>query len=81
MLNLGIDNRAARVHISLVDNLSAEVVHGVFEFVDEEQRGGTIVPRKTEQGRIVELASRRALPSPSPSANLVGIREGQLRRD
>ena len=54
---------------------------GVFEFVDEEQHGGTIVPRKTEQGRIVELASRRALPSPSPSANLVGIREGQLRRD
>ena len=47
----------------------------------KEQHGGTIVPRKTEQGRIVELASCRALPSPSPSANLVGIREGQLRRD
>ena len=52
-----------------------------FEFVDEEQHGGTSVPRKAEQGRIVELASRRALPNPSPSANLVGIREGQLRRD
>ena len=46
---------------------------------DEGQHGGTIVPRKTELGRIVEVASRRALPSPSPSANLVGISEGQLR--
>ena len=81
MLNAELTIVRPRVYVSFVDNLSAEVVHGVFEFVDEEQHGGTIVPRKAEQGRIVELASRRALPSPSPSANLVGITEGQLRRD
>ena len=58
----------------LVDKLSAEVVLRVFIFVDEEQRGGTIVPETTELGRIVKLPSRRALPSPSPSANLVGFK-------
>jgi hypothetical protein len=34
-----------------------------FDFVDGGQHGGTIVPSKTEQGRIVKHASRRALPA------------------
>jgi len=60
--------------VFFVDKLSAEVVRRVLDFVDVGQRGGTIVPRTTELGRIVKLASRRALPSPSPSANLVGFK-------
>jgi len=63
------------------DNLSAEVVHGVLDVWTENNTGEPTFRQKRNMGRIVKLASRRALPSPSPSANLVGIREGQLRRD
>ncbi len=42
MLNAELTIVRPRVYVSFVDNLSAEVVHGVFEFADEEQHGGTI---------------------------------------
>jgi hypothetical protein len=38
------------------DNLSAEVVHGVFEFVGEEQHGGTNVPPETGHGAYREAS-------------------------
>jgi hypothetical protein len=37
-------------------SLSAEVVHGVFDFVDEEQHGGTNVPPETEHGAYREAS-------------------------
>jgi hypothetical protein len=64
MLALDVELTTARrrVYVSLVDSLSAEVVHGVLMCGRRTTRGNHR-SAKTEQGRIVKLASRRALPA------------------
>jgi hypothetical protein len=76
--DLELTTARLRVYFSRVDNCLPKLFMASLMCGRRTTRGNHR-SAKTEQGRIVELASRRALPSPSPSANLVGIREGQLR--